>query len=85
MSRIIEVPDWCEIGTYIEWYAPVITGFEWTRERILSYGYDGFFHQSHNCPVYYTKFSEFGRTVRLPEKKNENKNLNTGWSYYEYI
>ncbi len=61
---VIVVPDWCILGNYIEWNAPHITGSEWVRERIISYGVDGFYHTSHNCPVYYTKFSEYGKTVR---------------------
>lgn len=60
----ISVPDWCLIGEYIEWNNPIVTGEEWVREEIISYGYDGFFHQSHNCPVYYSKFDEYGKTVR---------------------
>lgn len=65
---VIEVPDWCKIGTYIEWHAPSTTGMDWVRERIIAYGVDGFFHQGSNCPMYYTKFSEYGRTVRLHKK-----------------
>ena len=61
---IIEIPDWCVIGKTIEWYAPHITGIEWVRDKIISFGYDGFFHQEHNCPVYYTNFSEYGKTVK---------------------
>ena len=63
-SVAIEVPDWCVIGKTIEWYAPHITGNLWVRDKIISFGYDGFFHQGHNCPVYYTKFSEYGKTVK---------------------
>lgn len=63
----IEIPNWCRIGMYIKWYAPNITGRDWVREEIISYGYDGFFHQAHNCPVYYTKFSEYGKTVELED------------------
>ena len=63
---VIEIPDWCKIGIWVEWYAPHITGRrEWVRERVLSFGYDGFFHQAPNCPVYFTEFSEFGKNVRL--------------------
>ena len=40
---IIEVPDWCVIGKIIEWNAPHITGYEWVRDEIISFGYDGFF------------------------------------------
>ena len=62
---ILEIPDWCKIGLYIEWDAPNVTGYCWVREKIIAYGYNGFFHQSHNCPLYFTEFSEFGKTVRL--------------------
>jgi hypothetical protein len=61
----IEVPDWCKIGTYVEWHEPRLTGYDWVRERIVAFGYDGFFHQALNCPMYFTKFSEYGKTVRL--------------------
>ena len=63
----IEIPDWCRIGLYIQWHAPNLTGMEWVRERIVAFGYDGFFHQEHNCPMYFTKFSEYGKTVKLEE------------------
>lgn len=66
---IIEVPDWCVIGKYIEWHCPHITGYDWVTERILSYGTDGFRHQGYNCPEYYTKFDEYGKTIR--EKVNK--------------
>lgn len=65
---IIEIPDWCKLGTYIEWDRPDITGFRWVRERVISYGYDGFFQQGSNTPVYFTEFSEYGKTVRLEKK-----------------
>ena len=61
---IITIPDWCIIGLYIEWDAPSITGQHWVREEIVAFGYDGFFHQAHNCPMYFTKFSEYGKSVR---------------------
>ena len=64
----IEIPSWCKIGTRIKWYNPDITGHDWVFERIISYGYDGFFHQAHNCPVYFTKFTEYGKTVELAEE-----------------
>ena len=63
----IEIPDWCRIGLYIQWHAPNLTGMEWVRERNVAFGYDGFFHQEHNCPMYFTKFSEYGKTVKLEE------------------
>lgn len=61
---VIEIPDWCVIGKWVEWSAEYITGNKWVKEKILSYGVDGFFHQGSNCPVYYTKFVEYGKTVR---------------------
>lgn len=65
---IIEVPSWCKIGMYIKWYAPLTTGLnDWVREQIVGYGYNGFFHQAPNCPLYYTEFSEYGKTVKLEE------------------
>lgn len=60
----IEIPDWCIIGKTIEWYNPLITGFDWVTEKIVAYGKDGFFHQSYDCPMYYTKFDEYGKTIR---------------------
>ena len=62
---VIEIPDWCKIGTFIEWNAPRITGHNWVREKIVAFGYDGFFHQAQNCPMYFTEFDEYGKTVRL--------------------
>lgn len=68
---IIEIPDWCKIGAYIEWDNPHLTGQRWVREKIIAYGNGGFFHQGANCPMYFTKFSEYGKTVRL-EKITDN-------------
>lgn len=65
----IEIPNWCKIGSHIKWHAPEITGDDWVTEKIIAFGYDGFFHQAHNCPMYFTKFSEYGKTVKL--KKSE--------------
>lgn len=64
MSMIIEVPDWCVLGKTIEWHAPEITGNEWVRDKIIAFGYDGFFHQEYNCPIYFTRFDEYGKTIR---------------------
>lgn len=61
----IKIPDWCEIDSFIEWHCPIITGQDWVRERIVGFGYNGFFHQATNSPVYFSEFSEFGKTVRL--------------------
>ena len=71
----IEVPDWCRIDDHIFWYAPKVYGIDaWVRERIVGYAYrygqPGFLHQATNCPLYFTPFSEFGKTVRL-EKNND--------------
>ena len=63
----IEIPDWCRIGLYIQWHAPNLTGVEWVREKIVAFGYNGFFHQAHNCPMYFTEFSEYGKTVKVEE------------------
>ena len=69
----ITIPDWCVIGNVIEWSEPEITGMDWVKETIHSYGMDGFFHSAHNCPMYYTKFAEFGKTVRFPKDKKRAK------------
>lgn len=61
---IIEVPDWCVIGKTIEWSNRHRTGCDWVKEKIIAYGVDGFFHQAYDCPTYYTKFSEYGKTIR---------------------
>lgn len=68
---IIKVPEWCRIGWTIEWNHPEETGMDWVQETIVAYGYDGFFHQAHNCPLYYTEFSEYGKTVRLSKACEE--------------
>ena len=60
----INVPDWCQIGKHIAWSNEQITGMPWVHEVIYAYGVDGFFHRSHNCPMYFTKFSEYGKTVK---------------------
>ena len=69
----IEIPDWCIIGKTIEWNRPDLTGIEWVREEILSFGYNGFYHQSCNCPVYYTEFSEYGKTIRECKEKRRKR------------
>ena len=68
---IIKIPKWCKIGFDIEWKAPNITGNKWVRETIIGYGNDGFFHQAQHCPLYFTKFSEYGKTVRKVRQQNE--------------
>lgn len=64
---LIEIPDWCKIGAYVQWKAPHLTGVDWVREKIIAYGYNGFYHQAHDCPLYFTKFSELGKTIMLEE------------------
>ena len=68
---IIEIPDWCRIGVFIEWHSPLDTGYDWVRERIVAFGYDGFFHQASNCPMYFSSFDEYGKTVRLTNDLKE--------------
>lgn len=64
----IEIPDWARIGKII--YVKDVKRDrgddpnEWYKEYIIAYGYDGIFHQAHNCPLYYSKFSEYGKTIR---------------------
>lgn len=58
----VTIPDWCCIGATVEYeYRPG----EWVRETIHSYGTDGFYHQAYGCPMYYSKYTDLGRTVRL--------------------
>jgi hypothetical protein len=63
---IINIPDWCCIGKTIEWktFDTDYGKARWFKEKIISFGYDGFFHQAYNCPVYYSKFSDYGNTIR---------------------
>ena len=63
----LTIPDWCRIGATVEYeYRPG----EWVRETIHSYGTDGFYHQAFGCPLYYSAYSEFGRTIRLKGQPN---------------
>lgn len=64
----INIPDWCVIGKWISWSNEAVTGAKWVREKIISYGVDGFFHQASYCPVYYSKFTEYGKTVKEQEE-----------------
>ena len=63
---VINVPDWCIIGKYVEvlMYDPNYGESKWFKEKIISYSEDGFFHQAHNCPMYHNSFSDYGKTVR---------------------
>lgn len=71
-TYVIEIPNWCKIGRLVEIKdIRCIRGDDknhWYKECIISFGYDGFFHKAYNCPVYYTEFEEFGKTVRLVEE-----------------
>lgn len=68
---VINVPEWAKIGKFIEFqmYDENHGKIRWFREKIISYGNDGFFHQGYNCPVYYNRFSDLGKNVRLCEQK----------------
>lgn len=67
----LTIPDWCRIGATVEYqYRPG----EWAEEVVHSYGTDGFFHQAYGCPMYYSAYSEFGRTIRLKGQPNPEKN-----------
>lgn len=72
----ITIPDWAKIGNivYIKDVNEIRGGNpnEWYAERVISYGNDGIFHQAPYCPVYYTKFSEYGNTL-LDEKEMKRR------------
>lgn len=65
----IELPTWARIGaTVLVKDYDCIRGDNpkhWYREKIIAFGYDGVFHQAHNCPMYYTEFSEYNKTIKL--------------------
>ena len=67
-NTTINVPEWASIGNFVMVKdVECIRGKDqnkWYREKILGYGYDGIFHQATNCPVYYTRFSEYGKTIK---------------------
>ena len=67
----LTIPDWCRIGATVEYqYRPG----EWVDEVVHSYGTDGFFHQAYGRPMYYSAYSEFGRTIRLKDRSGPEKN-----------
>ena len=72
---IIRVPSWCQLGKRIEFQMqdPSDGKMHWFKDRIISYDYKGFFHQAPYCPVYYNKFSDYGKTVRECEEVEEEK------------
>lgn len=73
----IELPEWARIDS------PVLVRDyncrrgddpnQWYKERIIAFGYDGVFHQAHNCPMYYTKFSEYGNTIISESEVKDGK------------
>ena len=83
----LTIPDWCWIGATVEYqYRPG----EWVKEIIHSYGTDGFYHQAFGCPLYYSKYTDLGRTVRLigqqapapePAKIVEKREEYGKWAY----
>jgi len=70
-ERTIVLPSWCRIGVLIYWSSPKDTGYKIVEERIISYGDDGFFHHVHNSKVFFTPFSEYGKTVFLTREEAE--------------
>lgn len=64
----VKIPNWCMIGKTIEWYNPDLVVFAndnpWFMEKIIAYGLDGFFHQWEDHPMYFSKFDEYGKTIR---------------------
>lgn len=65
----IELPDWARIGmTVLIKDINKIRGDNsnaWYTERIVAFGYNGVFHQAHNCPMYFTEFNQHGKTIKL--------------------
>lgn len=68
-GKRIELPDWARIGAKVLVKdVKLVRGDnpeDWYTEKIIAFGYDGVFHQAHNCPMYYTKFDEYGKTIKL--------------------
>lgn len=64
----IELPDWAKIGaTVLVKDVHLDRGDNpnaWYKETIISFGYDGVFVQTHNCPIYYYKFSDYGKIIK---------------------
>ncbi len=67
----IMIPDWAHIGrTVVVKDTHKYRGDDRNElwgERVIAYGNDGVFHQEHDCPVYYTEFSKYGKTIFSPE------------------
>ena len=66
---IIELPDWARIGAEVLVKDTKMTRGDrpndWYIEKIIAFGYDGVFHQAKNCPMYFTEFNQYGKTIKL--------------------
>ncbi len=73
----IELPSWARIGLMV--YVKDVNCIRgdnpnhWFRERIVAFGYDGVFHQAHNCPMYYSHFKDYGDKILLEDDYNKLK------------
>ena len=66
-KRIIELPDWAIIGKVIlvkDVHYIRGENQSWYKEKIVAFGENGIFHQASNCPMYFTPFSEWGKTIK---------------------
>lgn len=65
----IELPDWARIGMQVLVRdTKLIRGDNpnhWYTEKIVAFGYDGVFHQAKDCPMYFTEFKQYGKTIKL--------------------
>ena len=65
----IELPNWARIGAEVlvkdTWMIRGDNPKEWYVEKIIAFGYNGVFHQAHNCPIYFTEFNQYGKTIKL--------------------
>ena len=69
----IELPNWARIGaTVLVKDTKMIRGDSpnnWYTEKIIAFGYSGVFHQAKDCPVYFTEFKQYGKTIKLKGEK----------------
>lgn len=76
-NMTIELPSWARIGQMV--YVKDVNCIRgdnpnnWFKERIISFGYDGVFHQAAYCPVYYTHFKDYGKKILLEDDYNKLK------------
>ena len=65
----IELPNWARIGAKVLVKdTKMIRGDSpnnWYVEKIIAFGYDGVFHQAKDCPIYFTEFKQYGKTIKL--------------------